>query len=139
VRNGRWNHRVCEVTAEVKAVPASRWETPSTARRAVPMTVRSVAYAVSAAASSGSAGGVRIHSSSSGAPLSLASRSVTERVSHGIRSSCTRCSAPRTGGTGEMSWWPGPSSRACMDTAAVAMTPAACRASMASVAKALPS
>jgi len=76
---------------------------------------------------------------SSGAPRSRASRSVADRVSQGIRSSRTWCSAPRTERTGEMACWLSPSSWTCMDIAAVAMTPAACRASMASVAKALPS
>ena len=43
VRNGRWNQIVCEVTADANALCASAWLTPSTARSAVPISVRSVA------------------------------------------------------------------------------------------------
>jgi hypothetical protein len=115
---------VCDVTPEVNAVPASRCETFSSGRSAVPMRVRSVAYAVRAVASSGSAGGVRIHSSSSGGPAPGESRLVTDRVSQGIRSSPTAYFSPGTDVTGAMAWWLGPSSDACRDTAAVAITPA---------------
>ncbi|HET9970847.1 MAG TPA: hypothetical protein VFQ68_21605 [Streptosporangiaceae bacterium] len=98
-RGGSPGERVeMAVDAELGILPVVRAE-----RLVEPQGVRG---AISAVARSGSAGGVRIHSSNSGGPLSLASRSVTERVSHGIRSGRTWCSAPRTEGTGETACWP---------------------------------
>ncbi len=127
------------MTAEAKAVCASRWETPSSGRTAVPMRVRSVAYAVSAVASAGLTGGVRIQRLNSGGADPGESRSAAVRVSHGSRPSSTRCSAPGTAGTGSTACWLIPSSAACRDTEAVAMTPGACRAWMVRAAKVLPS
>ncbi|MDT7766295.1 MAG: hypothetical protein QOC63_5715 [Mycobacterium sp.] len=82
--------------------PLPRWPTPAMGRSAVPMSVRAVAYAASAGASSGATAGVRIQTSNCGGPVVVALRSTAARVSHGIRSSDDPSALPgRDGDCGE--------------------------------------
>jgi hypothetical protein len=109
-------------------VPLPRWLKPSRGRSAAPISVRSVAYAVSAGARSPSTTGVRIHTSNRAGPAAKALRSSTDRVSHGIRSSSTRCFSSNSAGTASALWCSGPPSAVCIQTELVANTPRVWRA-----------